>query len=94
MSETGSGQLRRVMLNDGEQHSPWSADREPPAAWRHAGFTGTEAECGEHIDEVLDRPAPRVAVPVDGAARRLRGRLTDTSRRPAETATTNLKARS
>ncbi|MEW2500980.1 MbtH family protein [Amycolatopsis sp. NPDC047767] len=42
----------RVVVNDEEQYSIWSAAREIPAGWREAGVTGTKDECLAHIDEV------------------------------------------
>jgi MbtH protein len=41
-----------VVLNDEEQYSIWLADRDLPSGWRHAGMSGTRAECLKHIDEV------------------------------------------
>ncbi|WP_441245334.1 MbtH family protein [Kitasatospora sp. McL0602] len=41
-----------VVLNDEEQYSLWSADRELPAGWRAEGFTGTREEALAHIGEV------------------------------------------
>jgi acyl transferase domain-containing protein len=41
-----------VVLNDEEQYSIWPADRDLPSGWRHAGMSGTKAECVKHIGEV------------------------------------------
>ena len=41
-----------VVVNSEEQYSIWPADRERPAGWTPAGFTGAEDECLAHIDEV------------------------------------------
>ena len=41
-----------VVLNDEEQYSIWPAGRDMPPGWRADGFTGTEADCLAHIDEV------------------------------------------
>lgn len=41
-----------VVLNDEEQYSIWTADREIPAGWRRDGFTGSRQECLDHIDTV------------------------------------------
>ena len=41
-----------VVLNDEEQYSIWPEGRELPPGWRAGGFTGTEADCLAHIDEV------------------------------------------
>ena len=34
----------RVVVNDEEQYSIWSADRELPAGWTAAGFEGTRGD--------------------------------------------------
>lgn len=47
-----SGTRYEVVVNDEGQHSIWWVGRELPAGWRGIGFTGTESECLEHIDEV------------------------------------------
>ncbi|WP_406291853.1 MbtH family protein [Streptomyces sp. NBC_00624] len=44
--------LYQVVVNDEEQHALWSARTDPPEGWRPEGFTGTEAECMAHVDEV------------------------------------------
>lgn len=44
--------IYKVVLNDEEQYSIWSADRELPIGWREAGKTGSKAECLEYIQEV------------------------------------------
>ncbi|MFF1838685.1 MbtH family protein [Streptomyces sp. NPDC058231] len=49
MSDPG---LYQVVVNDEEQHALWPARTSPPAGWRPDGFTGTEAECMAHVDEV------------------------------------------
>ena len=41
-----------VVVNDEEQYSIWPADRDLPPGWRTDGFTGREADCLAHIDEV------------------------------------------
>ena len=49
----------QVVVNDEEQYSIWLANRELPSGWRADGFSGAEAECLAHIDEVWQdmRPA-------------------------------------
>lgn len=49
----GAQDTRRyaVVINDEEQYSIWSAERDLPAGWRRDGFTGTEDECLAYIDE-------------------------------------------
>ncbi|WP_329567083.1 MbtH family protein [Kitasatospora sp. NBC_01266] len=51
-AQTDTAPSFHVVLNDEEQYSLWSADRELPAGWRAAGFTGTREECLAHIAEV------------------------------------------
>lgn len=41
-----------VVVNDEEQYSIWSADREPPAGWRAVGKTGPKKQCLEYIGQV------------------------------------------
>lgn len=41
-----------VVVNDEEQYSIWPADRLLPPGWRHAGRTGSRAECLAFIEEV------------------------------------------
>ncbi|MEH2456009.1 MbtH family protein [Nostoc sp.] len=41
-----------VVVNDEEQYSIWTADRENPLGWRDAGKTGLKQECLEYIKEV------------------------------------------
>lgn len=41
-----------VVVNHEEQYSIWPADRENAPGWRHAGKTGTKAECLAYIKEV------------------------------------------
>ncbi|MEH0934860.1 MbtH family protein [Micromonospora psammae] len=48
-----------VVRNDEEQYSIWPADRELPAGWYDAGFTGPRADCLAHVDEVWTDMRPR-----------------------------------
>ncbi len=41
-----------VVVNDEEQYSIWSADRDLPAGWRSVGATGTKQDCLTHIETV------------------------------------------
>ncbi len=41
-----------VVINDEEQYSIWSAQRDTPAGWQQVGVTGTKQECLVHIEEV------------------------------------------
>jgi MbtH protein len=51
----------RVVLNDEEQYSIWSADRDLPAGWRAEGTIGSKEDCLAHIDEVWTDLRPRTA---------------------------------
>lgn len=42
----------KVVMNDEEQYSIWSVDRQNPLGWKDAGKSGTKAECLEYIKEV------------------------------------------
>jgi MbtH protein len=42
----------QVVVNDEEQYSIWPARRELPAGWKHAGKSGSKAECLSWIQEV------------------------------------------
>ena len=44
--------LYNVVVNDEEQYSIWSVDLADAPGWRHAGKTGTRAECLAYIKEV------------------------------------------
>lgn len=48
-----------VVRNDEEQYSIWPAEREIPAGWQDAGFTGAKADCLAHVDEVWTDMRPR-----------------------------------
>ncbi|WP_066361792.1 MbtH family protein [Herbidospora mongoliensis] len=41
-----------VVVNDEEQYSIWPHEREMPAGWRAAGFSGPREECLDHISRV------------------------------------------
>jgi MbtH protein len=41
-----------VVLNEEEQYSIWPSSRTPPPGWRVSGFSGTRAECLDHIERV------------------------------------------
>jgi MbtH protein len=51
-SEEEDTRQYRVVLNDEEQYSIWSIDRDNPAGWHDAGRSGTKAECLAYISEV------------------------------------------
>ncbi len=44
--------IYNVVVNQEEQYSIWSADRELPLGWREAGKRGTKEECLAFIKEV------------------------------------------
>ena len=53
MSESDQDQtIYDVVLNDEEQYSIWSVDRECPLGWRKAGKSGTKDVCLAYINEV------------------------------------------
>ncbi|MFF4961822.1 MbtH family protein [Streptomyces sp. NPDC001222] len=39
-----------VVVNEEEQYSVWSADRDVPQGWRAVGVTGSKEECLDHIE--------------------------------------------
>lgn len=41
-----------VVVNHEEQYSIWDTRRDPPSGWQATGFTGSEAACLAHIDEI------------------------------------------
>lgn len=58
MSDTAVEQWK-VVVNDEEQYSIWSADRESPAGWHEVGVQGAKDECLAHIDRVWTDMRPR-----------------------------------
>lgn len=44
--------IYKVVVNDEEQYSIWSIDRENPLGWRDANHSGLKAECLEYIKQV------------------------------------------
>ena len=42
----------QVVMNHEEQYSLWPADRELPLGWQSAGFSGSKADCLQHIQDV------------------------------------------
>lgn len=59
----------QVVVNHEEQYSIWPLDREIPAGWRIAGFTGSKDECLGHVDAVWTDITPlsvRQALPATG----------------------------
>ena len=41
-----------VVINDEEQYSIWTADREPPEGWRAVGEARSREECLASIEEL------------------------------------------
>lgn len=52
MDEREDTTIYKVVVNDEEQYSIWSADRENPLGWRDAGKSGSKDECLAYIKEV------------------------------------------
>jgi MbtH protein len=52
MSADEDDTIYRVVVNDEQQYSIWTADREMPLGWRDVGKMGTKAACLAHIEEV------------------------------------------
>lgn len=44
--------IYKVVVNDEEQYSIWSAEKENPLGWKDVGKTGLKSECLEYIKEV------------------------------------------
>ncbi|MFI0977458.1 MbtH family protein [Streptomyces sp. NPDC021093] len=58
-SGTAAQEQWKVVVNDEEQYSVWSADRESPEGWREVGVQGTKDECLAHIERVWTDMRPR-----------------------------------
>ena len=41
-----------VVINAEEQYSIWPSERELPAGWKRAGFSGLKSDCLAHIGTV------------------------------------------
>lgn len=59
MTENAAPEQFHVVRNDEEQYSIWWADRDPPAGWYQAGYTGTRDDCLTHIEQVWTDMRPR-----------------------------------
>lgn len=60
-----------VVRNDEDQYSLWWADRDLPAGWSNAGYSGSRPDCLRHIESVWTdmRPASlRHQLDSDGAS--------------------------
>jgi MbtH protein len=49
----------RVVVNQEEQYSIWSTERELPLGWHEEGTRGSREECLGHIEEVWTDMRPR-----------------------------------
>lgn len=47
------------MKNREDQYSIWATDRDLPAGWAAAGFTGTKEDCLAHVEVVWTDMRPR-----------------------------------
>ncbi len=59
MSDRIDERIYDVVVNDEEQYSVWVQGAPVPAGWRAAGFSGDEASCLAHIDEVWTDLRPK-----------------------------------
>ncbi len=50
MNIDDTNQTYIVLINDDQQLSIWTNDREIPAGWRAEGFSGSKSECIDHIN--------------------------------------------
>jgi MbtH protein len=48
-----------VVKNREDQYSIWATDRDLPAGWAAAGFTGTKEDCLAHVEVVWTDMRPR-----------------------------------
>jgi MbtH protein len=48
-----------VVLNEEDQYSIWSTARPIPAGWRSDGFSGTKADCLDHIERTWTDMRPK-----------------------------------
>ena len=44
--------IYNVVINEEEQYSIWTADRETPLGWKTVGKSGSKEECLAYIKEV------------------------------------------
>jgi MbtH protein len=49
----------RVVVNDEEQYSVWSADLAVPLGWEPVGFEGKRTDCLAHIGSIWTDMRPR-----------------------------------
>ena len=62
----------RVVVNDEEQYSIWSVDREVPEGWHDTGFVDERDACLAHVDTVWTDMRPRsLRAAMDAAATRV-----------------------
>jgi len=55
-------QTFRVVRNEEDQYSVWSADRDVPSGWRDVDVTGSQEECLAHIARVWQDIRPKSLV--------------------------------
>ncbi|MEV5442090.1 MbtH family NRPS accessory protein [Streptomyces sp. NPDC052644] len=59
MNDGSDDMLYRVVINHEEQYSVWFADRELPAGWSDAGYSGSRRACLEYIGDVWTDLTPK-----------------------------------
>jgi MbtH protein len=59
MEEPEETRRYKVVVNDEEQYSIWPADWDNALGWADAGFSGTKAECLQHVETVWQDMRPR-----------------------------------
>jgi MbtH protein len=59
MTEPATEERYRVVVNHEDQYSIWPEDRDLPAGWFDAGYTGPKAECLDHIERTWTDMRPR-----------------------------------
>ncbi|MEP4198783.1 MAG: MbtH family NRPS accessory protein [Aliishimia sp.] len=57
-----------VVKNTTNQHALWPDHLPVPAGWTHEGYSGTEADCMTHIDQVWNDMTPLVKSPLPEGA--------------------------
>jgi len=57
--EEDAGRLYKVVLNDEEQYSIWSMDRENPLGWHDEGTRGTKQVCLDRIKLIWTDMRPK-----------------------------------
>ncbi|MFQ1700070.1 MbtH family protein [Loktanella agnita] len=47
-----------VVINDLNEHALWPKHLPVPTGWQHEGFSGSRADCMQHIDKVWSDMTP------------------------------------